>query len=129
MQDDSGRTYGKSEADKRSEAFDAGMAILCDMHKRELSAATLRAYFEIFDAMSADVVRETLRRAIEGERFFPTIAVLKAYAGGVPDASGRVNHAYKPPVYSAEEAADIARMRQELNKIGAAMPWSRGLTQ
>lgn len=127
--DNSGRTYGKSEAQKRSEAFDSGMAILCDMHKRELSAATLRAYFEVFETMPADVVKETFRRAIEGERYFPTIAVLKAYAGGVPDASGRVDRAYKPPVYTAEEAADIARMRADLNKIGSAMPWSRGLTQ
>lgn len=129
MQDDSGRTYTKSEAQKRSEAFDNGMAILCDMHKRELSAATLRAYFEIFEAMPANVVRETLRRTIEGERYFPTIAVLKAYAGGVPDSSGRVDHAYKPPQYTAEEAADIAKMRAEMAKAFSAAPWSRGLTQ
>jgi hypothetical protein len=124
MQDDRGKTYHKSHAEHRSDAFDEGMAILCDMHKRELNHATIRAYFEPFEHSGEARVREAFRRALDSEKFFPSIATLKAYLAGVPDEQGRpIVEATREIVYTPEEAADIARMKTEIEETAKKMPW------
>jgi hypothetical protein len=125
--DDKGRSYQLTEAERRKLAFDDGMAVLCDMHKRELKPVTLRAYFEAIERMSAAMTEETFRRAIEGERFFPTVATLKAYAAGVPDDRRPAIKHEEIPRYTPEQRADIERMKAEMRANGLAMPWSKEL--
>jgi hypothetical protein len=108
-------------------AFESCMEGMSGNYNREFTPAAQRLYLAVCEGWSAWKMRDVFRRAIEGEKFCPTVATLKAYGAGVREENERVVEVYKAPRFTAEEAADIAEMRKDLVAKFAAMPWSRPL--
>ena len=133
MRDDRGRNYTDTEAVQRAKAFEAGMETLENQHNRRLSATTRREYFIEFEGCSAEVTKEAMRTLIHDEKFFPVPATIKTHISSARARSGEFELA-KPVVeparkivYTPEEEADIKRMREDLRKGFAAMPWAKEL--
>lgn len=84
-----------------------------------------KAYMEVCEGWSIAKMRETFRRAMQAEKFCPVAATLRAYGEGVREEFAPPVQTYKAPRYTPEERADIDRMRADLRRKFAAMPWGQ----
>lgn len=106
------------------------MQQLGGVYGREFNHPAMRAYMEACEGWSADKMREVFKRAMDAEKFCPTIATLKAYGTAVRDQmAAPVVDPYEAPKYTPEEAADVQRMIADLRNKGLAMPWAKPLLE
>jgi len=118
----------KSDREKWAIAFEYCMEQLSGMYNREFKNPVMKAYMDCCEGWSVEKMREVFQRAMESEKFCPTVASLKAYGAGVRDEmSPPVVEPYTPPKYTPEEAEDIRQMIADLRKKGLEMPWAKPL--
>jgi len=135
MRDDHGREYIESDAAKRAKAFEHGIFVLEDMHKRKLNPATLREYFSEFENCSAEAAALAMRMAIHEEQFFPVPATFRKLIARAKAETGerepvaQVVPEYVAPKFTPEERAEIEWMKKDLSHKFAAMPWAKELPQ
>lgn len=113
-----------SDKEKWIAAFEYHMQQLAGIYGREFNAPTMRAYRDACAGWDIDHMQGAFKRAIEAEKFCPTIATLKAYGSAVHTQAGEIVPSYRRPQYTQEQVEDIQRMVDDLRRKGFAMPWS-----
>lgn len=118
----------QTERERWAKTFEYCMQQLSGVYGREFGHPAMKAYQDACEGWSVDKMREVFRRAMEAERFCPTVAALKAYGAGIRDEMAPpVVEPYEAPKYTPEEAEDIRRMIADLSGKGLAMPWAKPL--
>jgi hypothetical protein len=110
-----------------AKAFEFCMQQLSGVYRAEFGHPAAKAYMDACEGWSIEHMREAFRKAIQSEKFCPTVATLKAYGAGIHDEADEVVPEYVQPKYTPEERADIERMKKDLAKKFAATAWAQDL--
>ena len=113
-----------SDRERWATAFEYCMQQLTGVYGREFNHPAMKAYMDACEGWSIERMQEAFRRAIEAERFCPTVATIIAYGLGVHGGAGGVVPPYREPKYTPEEQREISEMVADLRRKGIAMPWS-----
>jgi hypothetical protein len=117
-------TYNREQWAK---AFEFCMEQLTGVYGREFGHPAMKAYMDACEGWSIEKMREAFGKAIQAEKFCPTVATLKAYGSGVHEEAEAIVPEYVQPKYTPGERADIERIKKDLARKFAAMPWAQDL--
>lgn len=113
----------RTDQEKHTAAFDDCIRDMTAMYGREFTPAAIRLYYEACQDWSPDKIREAFKRAIQSERYCPTVAVLLAYGGGIHE-DARKSADYPWPTYTPEQLAELKAMRARFNSSKPDVPWA-----
>ena len=113
-----------AEQEHWSKLFDLQMGKLEAAYDKKFSPAAVRVYFDGFRGWSEYKLKEAVRKAIESERFCPTVATIRAYGGGVhePNEVGRAPEVKITP-YTPEQVAELEKWKKDFAASFRPPPW------
>ena len=115
----------KKDQEHFTKVFDECMTAMSGVYNREFSHPAVRAYFQACERWSEGKMRDAFRKAIESEKFCPTVATLRAYGASVREEHApAVEPTGKRPQYTPEQIADLDKWKKNFVDSFVPPPWA-----